>query len=390
MEKSTKDITQEEAFNAWKKANKKGTIFARTGFGKMLLAIWAAQEENVSANVIFLAETTQREKDLRDELIKWKYVGPEIKFMCHQSAYKIKGEYFNLVLSDEIDLSLTPVYSLFYFNNTIDNILGLTATIDPRDKVDQNNENSETKLNMLSRIAPVCYRYTVDDSQLDGTGRKLNIYKIYHELDTVDMKAVVVGTKKVPIITSEAEGYKYCDNKFKQAMFIEGTFQSILIRNAAGKRASLLYSLPSKIKEVRKLVSKLKGRTILFGNDIPSLLDITSNVISSKNSNKKNDRIRSDFEKGKIDIVGSFKMLQRGANLPNLDNCVLASYYSTEKGLIQMIGRMRYKDEYGNVFVFVTRGTQEEKWFKNMMYNMTTFNIQEFNSVDECLKQIKI
>lgn len=389
MEKSIKDKVQEEAFNAWLKSGQRGTILARTGFGKNKLAIWAALKEKSDAKILFLAETTQREKDLKDELIKWSYNGAKIQFMCYQSAYKLQNQHFNLVIADEVDLSLTPVYSAFYFNNTFDHILCLSATINSRERVNSDDENSITKLQLLNQFAPICYKYTVDDSNIDGTGRKLNIYKIYHELDNVDKKAVVVGTKKKPLIMSEYEGYKYCDSKFQQAMFINGSFQQIAVRNAAGKRASLLYSLPSKINECKKLINGIRGRTILFGNDINSLLEITSDVISSKNTEKKNDLIRTKFDDNKIDLIGSFKMLKRGANLSDLDNCIIMSYYSTEKDLIQMIGRMRYKHEEGNVFIFVTKDTQEMKWFSKMMQNITTFIITEFKSVDECLAYLK-
>lgn len=386
--KTIKDKIQEEAFQAWVKFGRKGSILARTGFGKNKVAIMAAEVEPNDAKILFLAETNQREKDFRDELVKWNYKGMHIEFMCYQSAYKLKNQHYNLVIADEIDLSLTPIYSSFYVNNTFDHILGLTATLSKRDKVNS-DEESITKYQLLSTIAPVCYIYTVDDSQNDGTGRKLNIFKIYHKLDDLDKKAVIVGTKKAPITTSELEGYKYCDKRFQQSLFIQGSFAQIAIRNAAGKRASLLYSLPSKIIECKKLVKGLKGRTILFGNDINSLLNITPNVISSKNTDKKNDLIRTKFESNKINLIGSFKMLKRGANLKDLDNCVIMSYYSTERDMIQSMGRLRDSSKEGNIFIFVTKSTQEEVWFRKMLENITSFNIKEFNNVEDCLTYLK-
>lgn len=382
-----KTEAQEKAFKAWTDANKRASCFCITGFGKNRLALKAASEIT-SGKILFLAEASDREFDLRNEEKKWNYTGEKIEFMCYQSAYKLQGQHFNLIIADEIDTALTPVYSSFFFNNTYDRIMGLTATLDKKDKVDPDNMFSISKLELLNKFAPVCYKYTIDQGQIDGTARKLVIHKIYHELDKTKV-CVDVGTKKKSEITTEYAGYQKLNLKFNQATFAPDHIRTFIIRNISGKRAKLLYDLPSKIEPVKRLINSLNTKTILFGNSLDSLNKITNNVISSRKSDKVNEKIRLQFENNKINLIGSFKKLQRGANLSDLDNCVIMSYYSKEKTLIQEVGRLRDNGKLGNVYIFVTKDTKEEAWFDKMLQDITSFKIVSYKNVDDCIKGIK-
>ena len=99
-----------------------------------------------------------------------------------------------------------------------------------------------------------------------------------------------------------------------------------------------MYTLPSKIEACKKLLKRLNGQTIVFGNDIDTLLELTPNVISSKNNALKNKDILTKFQNKEFPVIGSFKMLEQGANLNNLKNVVLFSYYGKNKSFIQRIG----------------------------------------------------
>ena len=128
----------------------------------------------------------------------------------------------------------------------------------------------------------------------------------------------------------------------------------------------MLYTLPSKNEACQELCRKLTGQTLIFGNDINTLLKVTPYCISSKNSPAKNSLILDEFQRGKFPVLASFKMLEQGANLNDLKNVVLLSYYGKNKAFIQRIGRLRQDGTVGNVFIFLTEGTQESVWFKNM------------------------
>jgi ERCC4-related helicase len=65
------------------------------------------------------------------------------------------------------------------------------------------------------------------------------------------------------------------------------------------------------------------------------------------------------------------------------------SYYSTDKDLIQRIGRLRDNGEIGNIFIIRTKETQEEIWFERMMENVNNLNLIYCTDVEDCLTKLK-
>lgn len=130
----------------------------------------------------------------------------------------------------------------------------------------------------------------------------------------------------------------------------------------------MLYELPSKRNICEEILKFLIGKTLIFGNSLNSLNEITDNVISSKNTPEQNNRILKGFQEDRISLIGSFKMLEQGANLSKLTNIILHSYYGREKSFIQRLGRGRKDiDTPINLIVLLTERTQEEVWFRNMI-----------------------
>lgn len=376
MMKDPRDKIQREAFKAWQDNGGQGTIQAITGIGKTFIALHAIAETR--GKILFLAETRQREQDLKEQIAKYKEIfkvdlsKKDIEFMCYQSAYRRSGMKHALVIADEIHDSLTTAYSRYYNNNSYTKIMGLSATID-NDVIEIDGKET-TKLDLLNTIAPICFSYTLDEGQEDGTSRPLDIYVLHHRLDSTK-KIIPGGSKKKPFMTTEAKAYDYWDKRFKRSMFYRNPAQKeIEFRLSSRRRADLLYSLPSKVESINQILAELKGKTIIFGNDLNSLELITPNVVrsakkgeSAKDRESENSRIRQKFDNGDIDVIASFKMLKQGANLKGIDNVILMSYYSKERDLLQRVGRLR-KDgnRIGTVIIPVTVGTQEEKWFAKM------------------------
>ena len=385
-----RDKIQSEALESWKDNGEKGTIEMITGLGKTKIAMEAVKRLPKDAKVLFLAEVKDRELELQREQEKWDAQQWDITFSCYQSAYKWKGTKWDLVIADEIHDSLTPEYSKFYRNNKYGRIMGLSATIDERAVVSEDDDVKITKGILLKEIAPVCYTYSINDGQVDGTSRPLDIYVINHRLDIYN-KNVPAGNDKVRWYQTEFGAYSYKDMMFRKATGAPEEIRQRRIHVASAARAKLLYELPSKIIVVKKLLDNIKGRTILFGNSLESLEKITSNVISSHHTDKENKKIREDFDNGELDLIAAFKKLKQGANLKDLDNCVIMSYYSKEKDLIQRIGRLRNNGEIGRIFILVTANTQEVVWYERMTESMNeeNLNIIKCMDVDDCLSKIR-
>ena len=410
-----KSKIQDEALNAWLKAGKYGTTEIITGLGKTFLSLKALYTMPLDRKVkhLFLAEQKDRLRDFISDVTKFNKIyncnvlqDYDIEFQCYQTVRNWTNKKFGLVIADEIPDSISPMNYKFYVNNKADAILGLTAMFNGSIfyAVNEDSALSEiftggvvSKEQMLGKFAPVCYKYNVNQGQNEGTSRKLNIFIVEDNLNNKD-KLVKAGNTKHPFLQTEASAYKYVDILFNKAKNSEYTDESIdfydwsekreiELMRLSSKRANLIYNLPTKIFTVNKILDATKEKTIIFGNSIKTLKSITANVVSSKNTDKENDSIRSMFDNNTIRTIASFKKLVQGANLEKAGVCIIMSYYSSEIGFIQKIGRLRQdEDKDGNVFILHTLETQETVWLNKMMENAIDYNIFK-GSVDECLAE---
>lgn len=387
---------QNNAVTAWELSNKRGVIEAITGIGKNFIFLKALHTCPKGIDVLFLAEQVDRKYDLLKDIEKFDRINNtttmvdyNITFKTYQSAYKLKDMYWDFICADEIHDSLTPEYSKFYFNNKFNYFIGLSATI-PNTKYIDSNGVEWTKRELLNKIAPICFTYTLDKGQVEKTTRPLNIIVITSELDDTD-KTFEIKTKKTNFLTTEKKAYDYWEEAFNKYLYLDNQrSRDFLVRKAAYERAKVIYKLPSKIKLTKKVLEKVKGKTLIFGNDINFLEQITSNVISSKNNEKKNTLLRNMFESGEINLLGAFKKLKQGANLPKLDNIIITSYYSSTKDLIQRVGRLRKENErVGNVIILLTKKTREQDWFYKMFrdikLNIKTIESYELDKLNSLL-----
>ncbi|GEM_PF-1416249 len=372
--------------------NVRGTIEAITGIGKTFISLMMIKELKPKS-ILFLAETNLRELDIRKDIAKFKEVfnydilaNHSVTFACYQSAYKWISTFYDMVVADEIHDSLTPQYFKYYENNKFNHLIGLSATIDKKSTFEIDGEEI-TKITLLNKIAPICFSYNIKQGQEDKTARELEISVIITELDDkkkiipVDYKDKTTGVKKT-FYQTEKDYYSYCHQRFIKCMFSDSDF---LKQYWMRKRNEILYNLPSKTESVISLLKAIDlKRTIVFANSITELVKICPTV-SSKRIKDVNLQIIKDFNEGKINVIGSFKMLKQGINLDNLDTVILHSYYGVEKDFIQRVGRLRNRPEKGNVIIFCTRGTQEETWL-NKIIEATGLKFKTYNTMQDFIK----
>ncbi len=391
-----KEKVQRKALACWLKAGKKGTCQIVTGLGKTFIALHALYTMPFDKSIthLFLAEVKDRKEDLLREIAKYNLIFKRdvlkdynLQFACYQKAYKIHNRELGLVICDEIPDGLTPSYSQFFFNNKYKAIIGLTA------KVKQSTsyiigDKVVTKGGLLKRIAPICFNYTLKDSLKDETTRDLKIHVIRHKLDTTT-KTIDVKKGNRNFSITEARSYQYWQDRYNKSFFAPTEPDRLREFNKSrNERARLLYDLPSKIDIVSKLLYKLDTKSIIFSNSIQSLLNVTPNVVSHINTESQNEYIKNKFNSGLIDTIGSFKKLKQGANLNNLDNCIVMSYYSNSEDLLQRIGRLRDNNKVGHVYIIVTEDTQEKIWFDAMIsYYQMIGEIIYYKNIDECLEK---
>jgi len=387
MKNEQKEKVQIESYEAWLNNGKIGTVEQATGTGKTFVAFRCILSMPKGSNILFLAETVVRQNTVLQDAQQYKKFygvdplkGYKFKFATYQGAYKYSLlDYFpnadssnTIVVMDEIHDILSDKRIEFIQNSRQVCLfedfpkLGLSATIDRKTQYMIQGQEI-TKFDLLKTFCPVVYTYSLQESMDNKTTRDIKFFVVKHNLDDVN-RNIQTGVKGQMFWTTEKSNYAYLDRYVREAMFAkykdEATKKQRVIQ-VATNRARFLYSLPSKIKSCKELVSKLKGKTLVFGQDSKSLLDICPTSIVADNKNYVQDL--ADFKSGKTVLTGSNKILKQGENIPMLDNVVLVAYYSKSKDFCQMIGRLRTDKSVGNVIIYCTSGTQEEKWMDKMI-----------------------
>lgn len=344
--------------------------------GKTFVFFKCLQTLPKGTNVLFLAETVVRKNTVIEDSKFYKKVygvdpfkNYNVKFITYQSAAKFNIQYYfpnsksTLIVMDEIHELMGDKRILFIKNSNLTNVkmLGLTATIDRKTKYIIQGEES-TKFDYLKSFCPVIYTYNINHATEDNNTRDIKFFILKHELDT--RKNLETGTKDKKWHTSEKLQYEYLDREFKKSLFSKNDeHKDFRVRTKASLRSRFLYGLPSKIPVIKELISKLKGKTLIFGLDNKSLLEICPTSIVESNKNVVRDL--QDFKEGRTQLTCSNKMLKQGENVPDLKNLIFHSYYGKIVPTIQMLGRLRKADDSGVVILLLTSGTQEEVWFKN-------------------------
>ena len=395
-----KEKIQLEAADRWVNSNYKGTFELATGVGKTFAALQCILKIPKQSTVLILAEVTDREETIRTDIKKFDLIygtkllkDYKIEFACYQSAYKWKSKQFDLVIADEIHDSLTKQYYKFYLNNEYDMLVGLSATINKKGLIDEDDEENPelTKGDLLDSIAPIIYTINQDEAIELGLISDYEILIYYHQLDS-STKNIKAGTKAKPFMTTELATYDYYDKAFKKSLFLpEGKYKTFAIRNASSKRAKVLYDAPSKKPVVKSILkANKKFKFIIFGNSLDALHDITPNTVSSRNTDEENELIKQKFAKGKIQEIASFKKLKQGANLPAVNIAILHSYYSVDIDYVQRVGRILRVDKsgYNAVILFATLSTQEMKWLDTMTKNISK-PIIPFHKLSDLEKYLK-
>ena len=100
-----RDREQRLALNKWSTSGFRGSVIAGTGFGKSRLAILACQHfvnKKKEARIILLVPTIQLQDQFVDEFHKWELEDclDNIEILCYQSAYKLVGHHYDIVICD--------------------------------------------------------------------------------------------------------------------------------------------------------------------------------------------------------------------------------------------------------------------------------------------------
>tara|TARA_R110002020_G_scaffold35397_2_gene106799 strand:+ start:933 stop:2108 length:1176 start_codon:yes stop_codon:yes gene_type:complete len=377
-----RDEEQKKALNNWANIGFNGSIIAGTGFGKSRCAVLACAyvlDNMVNCKMVILVPTIQLQDQFKEEFHKWDLERclDSVEILCYQSAYKLKGNHYDLVLCDEIHLGLSEQYRKFFEQNTYDKLLCMTATLP---------EEYEYK-QLLASLAPTVYKITLDECVSKGIVAPYNIY-----------------CKPVHLTAVEKAEYKKINNSFVYYKYKLGQFDAfdeakrilgdknahpadkkcaVLFYKAIRDRKKIVDFAANKITEFQTLVLKNVNKKMLAfsgANDFTDQLCASVSPLSatyhSKKTKKQREKALYDFKHGHINVLCSTKALNQGLDIPDASVGIICGITSKSLSMIQRVGRLiRFQeDKIGEIYILYVENSQEEKWLKNATKSLNNVN----------------
>ena len=369
-----RDKEQRKALNAWAHQGFVGSVIAGTGFGKSRVGVLAVEHAlKYGGLALILVPTVQLQEQFIEEFDKWGVNSTNVQIICYQSAYKLKGLHYDIVICDEIHLGLSNEYRKFFKYNTYNKLLCMTATLP---------EELEYK-DLLEKIAPTAYTITLDKCVQLGIVSPYNITCVPVTL-TVDEKAA----------------YKKANNSFVQWKYQLGQFnafesaqmimnnknatsgekqKAVMFYRAIRMRKQIVDFAENKINTFKDMYENNKDKRILvFGgaNDFTDRLcnSIAPNALSyhSKKTKKQKELALESFKDGSINVLCSTKALNQGFDVPDANMGIICGITSKSLSMIQRVGRLiRFKEgKVGKIIILYVADSQEEKWLKNAVKSL--------------------
>ena len=370
-ENKTKE--QKKALNSWAANSFRGSIIAGTGFGKSRCAILACDyivQRVDNPKIILLVPTIQLQNQFADEFRKWnlEHCLDHVEIMCYQSAYKLQGEKYDLVVCDEIHLGLSEEYRKFFKHNSADKILCMTATLP------EEHEYRE----LLSKLAPTVYTITLDQCVALGIVSPYQIYCV-----------------PVELTAKEREEYKAINNHFVRCKYALGQFDAfnearriIGDKNAHPEDRSVAAQFYKAIRDRKAIVDFAENKVDKFKHLIMTNPDKKVLVFSGANqftdtlcdsvkplavsyhsgkTKKQREKSLTSFKDNEVNILCSTKALNQGLDIPNANLGIICGLTSKSLSMIQRVGRLiRFEEgKIGKVVILYVKDSQEEKWLKN-------------------------
>lgn len=378
----TKDQEQRTALRSWAKAGYKGSIIAGTGFGKSRCGVMALGEmlRRVEGDGLLLVPTIQLQDQFKDEFYKWGYedVLDRVEILCYASAHKLTGRVFAVTVADEVHLGLSPIYREVFANNEHRMLLLMTATMPEEPEYRQ----------LLVNLAPPVYVLSLDQCVQKGL------------IAPYEIKCVAVD-----LTGEEKKAYKAANNMFVHYKYKLGQFDAFDRANAIlasphtsspedKKNAALFYKAIRDRKEIVQkaynkilytgLICKAKDSKTLTFSGTNEFTDETSKHLEElgiksaayhstmKASLRK--KALQDFKDNEIKVLCSTKALNQGYDIPDAQLGIICGLDSKALQMIQRVGRLlrlSNSDKVGEIVVLYVRDSQEEKWLKNAIKNLS-------------------
>lgn len=384
--------------------------------GKSKLAIDIIKE--IDPDKTFKVLLLTNSETLRD--INWKaefekfglidYYNSNVASECYQTVYRWENHNFDLVIGDELDFALTPMYSQFFLKNTYKSLLGLTGFC------------SEDKKELLNQIAPIVFEYTTQQGQENNLLNQSEIILVKYPLSKE--RNIKVNMRNGGYFsTSENANYIYYDKAFNKALYSKSALEKKqrmglqveesaynkadwTFKMMATKRKAILNNSESSIKLTNAIIENIHSRSdnkVLVFSALTNQADKLGYPTyhgKATSTEKGLDRLNS----GEINTLVVCKAINRGVNLVGVNYLIRESFDSSETDFMQTHGRlMRLKlNQVAKYIILIPQfedlvrlptgsfkkeilPTQAGKWAEKMMDSINPNNVSVLE-LDSTLK----
>ena len=397
-----KDAFQIEGIKAWIANGCMGIVEACTGFGKTRLGVLAAKgfysKYGKDFKVLIVTPTkTIRDKAWKDEFSKWgakKEFNTIVETVCIQTAYKWVGREFDLVILDECHNYTGDERALFFKNNTLKRVMGLSATLEAE------------QIKFYNDMAlPIVYRITLEKARKEGLVSDYIVYNLGVRLSAGERAEYEVANKTFgrtfPLFDKDLKLMFKCMNdsaffesycKRKGVDYDEVKSFPFQCNRAITARKNIIYNCKAKLNSIKQISDRLEDRlAIIFSQTIKDVDKVTDSLgdccvsFHSKIGKKKRANNLKALMDGRtrVNRISAGKALDEGANIPKCSLAIIASSTSSARTMTQRIGRsIRWQE--GKVAIIVrlyVLNSQEEKWLKSSQEGQDVIFIDEVNEI---------
>lgn len=380
-----KNWVQHDGFNTWELGTKeispyKSCLEMATGVGKTRIGVMAVQKELIlnSKAVIYIMvpTTTLQTVDWPDEFRKWgcEDLLPKVKIVCHASMHRTvsKTGEVDLLIWDEAHHATTKS-SIFFTNNKVYKVLGLSATLPKETK----NEEDAIKRAILDQYCPSIYKVSLEEAIALELVADFSVKVLRFKLD--DVTKIDWGTPGKPVMRTEQAQYKHLTANVAKSMYVK-KLEKVKFKFIQ-ERVAFLRNLPSKLKLAKTCMKQMiddDNRTLIFCGSIKQAHELCgTQVYHSQTTDEQLTR----FQNKEINYLGAISALDEGKNLSDLDQLLIVALNSNERSAIQKFGRsLRQREGHkALIAILVAKDTADEKWVEFATENFEKSRFTYYN-----------
>ena len=315
-----REKAQKEAMDSARLAEYNCALIASVGFGKGKVMIDLAEEliDKYNIKSVLYACDNRRLRDSNEEgfpeqLEKWgsKRLKKMVRLECYQTTCKWEKEQYDLLLADEADFAMTPVYSNLFFRNKFRFKILVTGTLSP------------TKRKLMKEIVPISFKLDTVEAEKRGIVNKTNYYVYNYPMSDEESTEYLRLTRMI--------GIKMNEDDENGARFF------------TGQRHEFLFNLNSSYKHCRRMMRWLwetdrKTRLVIFSQRTEQADRLCKWSFHGKNEKLNN---LGKFQNGEISAISVVSKIKRGINLKNANVAIFEALDGSTTEFEQRGGRMK-------------------------------------------------